>query len=434
MDFRKVLAIFLLLIAVCSISFAEEPQVVANVGVVSIESVQTGSQLDVNFTILNAGNYQPQLKYGVKLIKPTIKGEFVAFEEVFDKIINLDANSKVLVSANISLSNLTDGFYQVWVSVRNPKGLELAVARAGDVQISGAKGMIEVMPSFCKIKIADENNTFSLIEGVAFTADEKLSLSCSSENGLGNISVHPKFSTYFRSIYGELVSAVDDTAQVIELSGAKPDFEINLPNPVKPQAYDVVAVLVDGTGKEVSNKIVAHYVLSGESGTVQNITADKKSYSTGENAILNVFWTPSADSYPNARKTTLFEGMTVEASLSSNGTSCSSNESKAMAKNKDWLVQLSVPINANCPNPVVTVKLLGKNGNVLDEMKAEIFNSTPGQEERFTKVTGLVYDPASEPQTGGMGNGGVLVLIGGVIVILIIIIAVVVIIKKRAKK
>ncbi len=248
MNSGRIIAVLLLVIALCSFSLADEAKVVANVGIVGIESVQSGNYLDANVTILNAGDYQPQLKYGVKLIKPTIKGEFVAFENVFDEVLNLDANSKIRKSFGLSLSNLTDGFYQVWISVRNPKGLELALARAGDVQISGASPMVEVMPSFCKIKIGDENAEYSLFEGVAFASDENLSLVCASESGVGDLSVHPKFNIYFRSVYGEKVLSKDDVQQNISLSGAKPIFTVNLPIPLKPQAYDVEVVLADSSG------------------------------------------------------------------------------------------------------------------------------------------------------------------------------------------
>ncbi len=147
-----------------------------------------------------------------------------------------------------------------------------------------------------------------------------------------------------------------------------------------------------------------------------------------------MFWTPSADSYPNARKTTPYGGMTVEASIASEGRACSQKQMVAMPDSNNLVIQIPVAIAADCERPVVSVKLLGKNSDVLDEMVAEIFNSTPGQEERFAKVTGIIYNPADEPSVQSGGNSWALPLIGAVIVILVVLIAAVVLIRKRAKK
>ena len=132
-----------------------------------------------------------------------------------------------------------------------------------------------------------------------------------------------------------------------------------------PQAYDVKVQLSDKD--VVSNSIVAHYVLRGNSATIQTLSLDKDGYSSGEIANINLLWSPSADSFPGSRagsgSTLSPVAMTVSV-VNSKGFSCISPISQIIEESS---IDLTPKIKRECKNPKVTAELKDDKGNVLSQ-------------------------------------------------------------------
>ena len=130
-----------------------------------------------------------------------------------------------------------------------------------------------------------------------------------------------------------------------------------------PQAYDVKVQLSDKD--VVSNSIVAHYVLRGNSATIQTLSLDKDGYSSGEIANINLLWSPSADSFPGSRAgsgSTLSPVTMTVSIVNSKGFSCISPISQIIEATS---IDLTPKIKRECKNPKVTAELKDDKGNIL---------------------------------------------------------------------
>lgn len=374
-----------------------DPGVVV-VATVNIQNPQIISQekneIKIGFDLSNQKGVQPQVRYLVQLIEKTTdknKTPNIVDQFVYPESVNLGENQTIHREISYSAPSYLNGEYEIWILARNEKSLELAFGVVGGVTLDGSGEYIKIVPETCFLSVAGDENRYKLDQGVDVDPEEELSLTCDFQSNFKNqVVINPHFETYFRSVSGKLMK--EENQETFSLNAGEKITKIFPVGKVSdPQAYDVKLNFQSGN-KSISNNLVFHYVLRGKSATIQSFQLDKDSYQKGEIAKANLFWTGSVDTFPDSRKraTLLTKYFTEIAIADQEGKSCIVDPFK-----KELSFQgiqtgndaLQVPIIQDCQNLNVSVKIVDKDNNVLDENKFSLekeiaTNNSPISQEK----------------------------------------------------
>jgi uncharacterized protein (UPF0333 family) len=358
---------------------------------------QNGNTLKIGFDLSNRENIQPGVKYSVSVLKAGDDSEkwkkTVIDEKVYDEKLSLLPNQNLYREIEYSAPDYLSGNFEVWLNSKNDKGLLLALAKIGDINFSGNGQFIEIQENSCSLAIQGEINDkkYSIYQGVDFSVKEKAFLSCQVKNNFTkDINFTPNFAVYYRDIFGEKITEIEQVAVSIA-SGEERVLMLEVPKVEKPQAYDSLLSFSDIQGKTISNRIKIHYVIQGLSATFENFLLDKDYYRKGDIAKLTVLWENSSDSFQNARlrrvendKKTMSIGI-----FDGEGNICSKSFSAEIGNNQPEPKTFEVAIKSECINPQVKATIKDKDGNTLDEANYSIETKNV-QDLGNDKMTALV--------------------------------------------
>lgn len=348
--------------------------ILSSVGIHNIKVLsQDGNNVNLSFEISNKEKIQTGVKYSVKLVKESEKGQFVVDEKVYDESLTLSENSFIQKEITYNAPSGLDGEYSLLIVSRSESGYVFSVSYGGKIELKRTKEGVYIMNETCNITVNSDKfkRSYSLTDGVDINQEENLVLNCKVINTLATeASLTPKFETHFRTIYGEKVPHIDVTNEKITLSPKEEkSVSITLPKAKSPQAYDVKTSLSYNGGE--SNSVVAHYVIQGVSATIQNASLDKDFYMKGETANILFSWFPSADNFPNSRlgKATEVAEIFVKGRITNNtGLKCVDDIYEPLSQDHNTMKNnISLPVKRDCVNPNLSFSLLDKDGNVLDE-------------------------------------------------------------------
>ncbi len=334
---------------------------------------QTGNKVTVSFDLANREGAQPQVKYGIELLRETKDGQIHMDEKAYGETLSLSENSQVHKEIIYEAPGNLKGEYAVYVTSKNTSGFPLAIAYAGKIMLEGTEMLLEVPPESCFLQVKGEKGSpdYTLIQGVDIASTEEIILRCTGVNNSNNEMVLiPHYETYYRSLYGEKVSHEGGSNDALVFKPhEKKDFSLTLPKASKPQAYDIKFVLA-GTGAS-SQPITIHYVLQGVSATIQNIILDKDQYQKGETANLSFIWTQSADNFPESRAgkgTSISEVILSIAITDANQKECAAPIKQVVPQNViNPKIIIPIPIIESCVDPRATIVLEDEKGEVLDK-------------------------------------------------------------------
>ncbi len=341
---------------------------------------QTDSKFVIEFTLENRGD-QPEfdIRYGVELIQNQEGGvQTISDSLIADEVLVLSPKQKVVKRLEYPLNGIAPGVYNIWVSAKTTAGTMLGLGNAGTLTIEKAD-VIEIKAGTCVLNVSGENKTYNLYQGVDVASGESLILDCTIKNhGEVEKTFVPYYETYRRTVFGEKVT-MDYPA---ELAISATPYEeknmiLNIPIIKEPQAYDVIVGLKDEkTGEIISNQLVIHYVTQGVSATIQTVTLDKPYYASGDIISLEIFWTPSADSFMESR---IGEGTDIGGNISAytqvldeNNQACSEKVLRVMDKP---IVSIKTKALTNCTKPSAEVLLIGPDGKTLDKRQIAVQDS-----------------------------------------------------------
>jgi len=337
---------------------------------------QKDSTFDLGFTLNNREGFQSGVKYSVQLMTRAKEGYIVVDEQVYPETLTLPEFSNTPVFPRYIAPKAIDGTYTLFVVSRNDKGLPLGRASFGEVNLVASTKGIQIVPETCSLQVVGEkgNPTYTLRQGVDIAESETLRLTCDAKNTASEAEeADPVFSTHFRTVYGEVVPDGDVENNSLSFpANATTPFSVLLPKAEKPQAYDVVVTLKSEGG--LSNGVIVHYVLRGESATVQTVTLDKQSYRSGDTAFLTFFWSAAADNFPSARASSTNIGtnnLTYLATLV-DGTGVACAEPLREALSIDSRVVTAFQVTKDCVNPKTEINLVSRTGVTLDEQELAI--------------------------------------------------------------
>lgn len=369
-------------------SAQESAMVVAKVRVQNCHSSQAGDQLTISCDFVNAGDTtQADVRYAVQLVAGEGEAQSTATQQVYPEVLTLGAGQKIPKTISYTIPGYVNGEVQVWVIARNSEGLPLSSAKAGAIAHTAMSGYAMLSACYLTLSRDTSNTHYTLRQGVDIAATESLTAYCQAKN-LGDtpLNLSVAFDTHRRNIFGEVVQAeeVTNNPVVLEPSQAK-EISFTLPHPKEPQAYDTVVTL-EANGTPVSNSVAMHYVIQGASATIQNISIDRNAYNQGDTAQVTAFWTPSADSFPGSRAGgTNAQAKSMVATLMNQGEMCG-EATQDVTSNVSPQVTLSVPLQQDCSNPSVTVKILDANGKVLAEKTVNL-TPTKGEMDKSQPVS-----------------------------------------------
>lgn len=344
----------------------ERPVVVATTDIHDAQVVlQDGNEITVLFNLYNAVGVQSGVVYGVELFKSGPAGRQQIDVTVYnDQPLTLGVGETLPVSVTYQAPAFLSGEHELWVMAKTQSGMPLSLAKVGDVSFVGVGGQVAL--SDCAAEVG--GNKYALAAGVDIAAHEALSVTCMANNTFSvPKEVSPQLFTYERSVYGSLVETSGGSLQSVTLlpnSPTKVTFVI--PTATKAQAYDAVLQLVDVTGAVVSSKVVTHYVVQGESATLQNAVFDRSSYAAGETAEVMVTWSLAADAFQGARGAGTEVGpLTMSVVMADAAGQFCSAPAVLSLQGAGLSSRLAVPVLRDCADPHLVVGLTNVSGVAL---------------------------------------------------------------------
>lgn len=326
---------------------------------------QDGNAFNISFNITNGEKAQAGVKYGVRLVSVTTKSQVVADEYVYPEVLSLSANSTTQKKITYVAPANLNGDYSILIQAKNNSGLGLGSIMAGKVKLTSTVNNISIIPESCSTSIVGDksNKTYLLNQGVAIAPSGQIKLNCSVLNSSKTvISAMPVYETHLSSIYGDTVeTSGGDVLPVLFKAGEKKTVSLILPKALNPQVYEVKVYLK--SGDVLSNSVIAHYLIKGNSATIVNFSLDKDFYKKGETAKLSLVTISSV-----ANNISLSAVITDDKQKE-----CINPVSQEI--NKSGPIDIPALVIAKCNNPIATVTLKDKDGNTLDQ-KVLSFEST----------------------------------------------------------
>ena len=343
-----------------------KPMVVATVNIYDAKITQQyGNVFAISFDLSNREGAQSGIRFAVELIN---EQQLTVDEVVYPEVTNLDSNSHVVKNIQYVAPAYLSGTYRLQLVSKNSNSLVLAHATLGSVTLSGSGVYTEIDPKSCYLSISNEtgDKRYSLEQGVDIAQSETLNITCAVTNRSSSaLTLSPTYETFYRNTFGTTVqTAALAPASVRVNPGETATFTLPLPRPEVPQAYDVKLSFTNAADVP-SNSVTAHYVLRGESATIQNMTLDKASYAAGDTAAVSLFWTGPASNFFGARIAPLsLTGARATVSIVNKRGTCGNDVTVTLDPQRSTQVIL-FPIAAACDSPRVSVSLANDAGEAL---------------------------------------------------------------------
>ena len=370
-----------------------KPIIVANINLSGATILkETPQAITIGLDLENQGNTpQSDIRYGIEILKTTKEGQTLVDTFISPEILTLTPKQLLHKEIQYQIPTYLNGEYDVWAISKTTNGLDLGLGNAGKVNLAQKQTSLTITPDSCLLKINNEQPTYNLAQGVDLASNETLTLTCNAQNSSNaQLTIAPVINTFRRSQYGPLVNINYPTPENITFAPQeKKDFSIIITKPTEPQAYDAV-ISLNQNNLPLAEKIIAHYVLQGQSATIQNIQLDKETYAKGDNILATLFWTPSADSFQNSRnKGTQLPKTTINLSITdANGNSCITPFSQEVTVDKA-VSTLTIPTLKDCSSPKASVAL-SAGGKQLDSMKIESSKTQPAKNSSASKTAMLI--------------------------------------------
>jgi len=319
------------------------------------------------------------VRYAVLLYKADEKGDTLGespmdVKTYADNVI-LGRDSKKYIEKDITYiaPKYLKGKYKLDVDYVDEAGGRIGSFVAGDVDLVGGNdNFLEILPETCFLQIGNDSNQSFLTQGVDVKEEEDLLITCSIKNpSSSKIMAAPNFDNFYRNYrLGELRDQARSSFGTIPFeAGEIKNISLPITKALQPQAYDAALYLVDTSGRQISNKAYAHYIIAGESATVQSVTLDNNSYASGGTAKITVSYSGSSDDFDFSRFGGTKNGnLTMDIDIMDNSNaSCISGKKNFNLNVKDISIEESISVTSECHNPSIVVAIRGNDGRILDQ-------------------------------------------------------------------
>ncbi len=329
---------------------------------------EDNDNIQISFDLTNRTGVQPQIKYGVMLVLQNKDGsQIVEDSKVYDPVISLGENDSKSITVDYAAPSFLDGQYTLVIEAENASGLMLGITPAGTVTLKKTTQNSLFLNS-CYLTTGTSTTQYAPSMGVSITPTENISAYCQIQNGFGKeVTATPQFYTFYRNAFGNLVAT--QTGNTLSVPAGNSTQTFSIPKAATPQTYEVEMALLDAQGNTISNKLTFHYIVQGDSATIQNIVFDKDYYQAGQTANISFFWT-GATNISLGVKAKVPAPSPVSYVLSaqvkdSNGNICSKEYSQPLDPKNGPVVKLSLGVTSDCLNPEGIFAIKDGSGNLL---------------------------------------------------------------------
>lgn len=363
------------------------PVVVATVAIHDAQIIHTmGNEITLLFNLFNAEGVQSGIVYGVELFEVTATGRTKVDMQIWrDEQLTLGSGETVSVAKTYQAPRFLSGTYELWVVAKTRSGLPLALSAVGTVSLTGSGDQVELAQCVVLVDAAP----YALAAGVDIAAGESMELRCrASSSAAEPQQLIPQFTTYERSVYGVVAAVTYPTPAPVTIEpGSATVITMPVPTAVKPQAYDVVLQLVDGSGTVVTTPVVVHYVVQGESATLQNVVFDKDSYQAGDTAEALVTWSLAADAFYGARGGgTELRPLSLSVVMADGAGTLCTTPTVVSVSSASAVTRLAMAVERMCTSPQLLIGLADETGTQLASL-SYAYTPTVLQEELQAPAT-----------------------------------------------
>ena len=378
----------------------------------------------VSFDLKNDGAAQSGIKYRVNLRALTAEEETVeprTYSITYPEVLTLQAGESMSRTVEFEVPNYTPSDeYIMAVELSGSHGNIFAVGTVPDlIVVNNQPVPLAVDFSNCGLQInSGEEGLFDRLEGVDVTAEEEIYFTCRIKNTSSEtVTAYPQFTTYLRNIWGEQIGEVSKGTETLSFeAGEEKEVKILIPKELAPQAYDVKVDLLSGD-VAVSEPVIAHYVIQGQSATIQSLTMDSSRYEADKLIRFNLAWTGSADDFTGSRSGSQVEEgeeLTAEVFVTTlEGAPCGDATTQTLPRDTQGLASIDVPIIFECPTVVAEVVLKSADGTVFAE---QTFNFSVVEEEDVVVPT-VVKDQTSTKMLAIVVFGAFILILASIILL-----------------
>lgn len=368
-----------------------QPQIVKNILVATVNiydaaNTQTRENAyQISFRLKNRIGIQGDIRYGIELVRKADKK--VVDMQLENQALTLGAGESKNITLTYALpSYLPNDTYQILIIAQNAEGITLGVSPIGFPEefITISNNTSGVSLNNCYLTVTNDASTtakYRLDQGVDIKAAEELKATCSLLNygSFSENNLKLQLITHQRTQFGDILSNHILENNFSLKAKQSQNLTFTIPTEKVPQAYDVEAFLINAQGEKVSISTYLHYVIVGASATLQNVTLDKISYQKGDTALVSVFWTPGADTFPRSRLGGTKNSYTLKVTLTSQKNTLCGEITKKLTPAYDLSSnEIKVPMEIDCAQAIAKIQILDEKGNILSTKNINLNN--PSQE------------------------------------------------------
>ena len=360
-----------------------------------IENREQNSKISIAFDIINnEDKAQPGVTYIIKAYKVNAKGEDRQFADIATFGDTFSLNNKQIVHKTFKYYPPAsfNGDYDLDIVVANQSGTILASKTIPFVEIKTNEGAT-IDPHSCYLTIGDGDKKYSLDQGVDLKQEEKLFLHCDriKNNLKQEIVFTPAFDTHYHSAFGKKALPI---TQIGKEQTITPNEErvltVEIPIQYQPQAYTTLVSLQDGNFITISNTIPVHYVIIGESATINSLTIDKTVYKKGDKAHLEIIVSSSAHNFQGRRIKDAPQDKEREIiiDIADNQNQSCAREFKQKLDNTKSTYFFDIEMDKECVSPIASIEIRTTDGQILvkDEFDTGIVSGEIRQNNQTEKI------------------------------------------------
>ncbi len=368
----------------------------------SVSAVKNGDEnYDVSFTLNNSGPAIGGLKYKVSLHPIDEISSKINWSHQSTEDFAMAQSGSVSLNTSVSLPKNANGSYLFVIEVGDESGLVYAAEYINEpvVTVSGSLFPAMIDTGSCYLTIGEDNEIkYTLSQGIDVATSESLNLHCLVKNtDSSDLSLEPNFVSHVRNTWGRKVADNKADSTIALKAGEEKEVVVSVPLQGEPQAYDAVLSFKNG-GVVVSDTLEIHYVIQGESATIQELVLDKAAYKAGETASVGLAWTGRADSFLESRvseNSNISLGQLFANVYVSNGEGmvCGYIENQLLSEEIEYAgnVNLSLPISVDCKNIELSANIKNSEGKVLFETKRSLASVEDTQSADDTKDSDTLF-------------------------------------------
>lgn len=374
-------------------------ETIATVNITNVKPIQNSFDnhvFTIFFDISNRIGIQPDVHYGVSLVKIDGNKQEIVDEKVYDEVLTLGEgvtlHKRIIYKAPENFS----GTFSLMLVSRNSRAIPLSFAPLGTITLGESKnGFLSVDTTVCHLVMSDNKSGHnqSVQDLFSITKNDELTLSCTVKNSTKkSVDLNYSLVQHLGNAYGDLITKVSTSTGISIAPNSSKLVSVKIPKVTNPQSYYVAVSFNDKNTRIESNTSSFRYYLEGVGASIRMLLLDKDGYKKGDLATVSFTWSPVDSSFLDKKATTTEVRPLVSAVLSlvnDKKEVCATQISQVLTES-DGIVKIPLSINAECINPEIHLSLVDKSQKVLDTQTFSITTGVMTVESKSFGVYGII--------------------------------------------